>query len=111
MVLLRLGVSSSTGDLEALPALPAMMLCCSHLGTVLMALSFSLEGSLYPEAQWFSVCLHCIIVCLLACTCFWLTSLFFSCRLQSQGIGSSALLSKVSSLSLLHSFSSIFHFY
>jgi len=111
MVFLQLGVGSSSGDLVALPALPTMLSSWSHVGIMLMTLSFLLEGSLYPEAQWFFVCLHCIIIFLLACTCFWLTGSLFSCRLQLQGIGSLTLLSKVSYLSLLHSFSSIFHFY
>jgi len=83
----QLGVGSSAGNLAASPTLPTTLFGWSHLGTMSMALSVS---------------------------CFWLTGFFstlFFCKLQSQGTGSSALFIKVSSLSLLHSFSTIFHFY
>lgn len=110
----QLGVGSSAGNLATSPTFPTMLSGWSHLGIVLMALSISLEGFLCPETQWFSVCLHCIIVCLFAYSFLWLTgsfSVLLSRRLRSQGTGSSALLGKVSSLSLLHSFFTIFCFY
>ena len=107
-------IGSYASDLVAPLALPAMLLSWFHLGLVWMALLVSLEGLLCPETIWFSVWFHCIFICLLVHSCFWLTkplSALSSFRLWSQGTGSSALLSKVSPMSLIHFFSSLFRFY